>query len=61
MLADAAWADPYSNPYGQMRRQKQLVDQTRDYGITKQEELRHKSDAEADIDRALRNYSNQLD
>ena len=61
VLVGPALADPITNPNDQMKRQRQLVNQTSPYGLTREQELRQERAAEIQMDRALQDYNNSLD
>ncbi len=54
-----ALCDPISNPSSQMKRQRELVDQSTNRRPTVEQELRHKVRAEINIENAIQEFNNQ--
>ena len=60
VLAHPAVGDPHNNPYHQMRRQRQLEQQTMNSRLLWKEELRQELNSEIDTEKAIQDYYNQL-
>ena len=60
VLAHPAVSDPHNNPYHQMRRQRQLEQQTMNSRLLWKEELRQELESEIDTEKAIQDYYNQL-
>ena len=60
VLAHPAVSDPHNNPYHQMRRQRQLEQQTMNSRLLWKKELRQELESEIDTEKTIHDYYNQL-
>ncbi len=60
VFAHPAVSDPHNNPYHQMRRQRQLEEQTRNSSLNWKEDLRQELESEIDTEKAIHDYYNKL-
>ena len=58
VLSGEAFADAINNPFHQMKRQQQLQQESKSYGLKWEENIRQELEAEINTEKAIEDYYN---
>ena len=59
VLSGEAFADAINNPFHQMKRQQQLQQESKSYGLKWEENIRQELEAEINTEKAIEDYYNR--